>query len=473
MNKARVTRLAFAIVIVCFLLSTFVSLWSIRLIGRGHMEELSKVLAARIYDAISSDLSESVHVTEGMAHDTFLIDLLADEENYSETELNEIMRRYLLGLKEGLDYDATFVISEATHRYYTWSGADKIVDPEGNPRDHWYREFLEDGKTYALDVDQDELAQDEWRVFVNARIEDDQGNLLGVCGVGTRMTESQKLVEELEGEYGVKINLIDSRGLIQVDTDETRIETRFPLELPTASRSDYTFIRDGGSHLIVTKYVDKLDWTLVVQSDGTGVKDMFINIILLNIGLCLVVLVILLLSVRIIAMRTRALTNASFRDQTTQLLNRRAFEEEKSTLLTARLDENFVYVTADINGLKTVNDTLGHAAGDELIIGAAQCLKECFGRYGRIYRIGGDEFAAMLTLSTSELRTAMAALDRATAGWKGERVDSLSISCGYATSREHPSENLSELGRISDEMMYVAKEEHYRRTGKPRRGTEG
>lgn len=469
MNKARVTRMAFGIVIVCFLLSTFVSLWSIRLIGNQHTEELSKVLAARIFDAIGSDLSESVYIAEGMAHDSFLIDVLADEGNYSDEAITGIMSRYLRGLKEGLDYDATFVISEATRRYYTFDSADKTVDPEGNARDYWYREFLEDGRDYALDVDRDELAQDEWRVFVNARIEGDGGELLGVCGVGTRMTDSQKLVEELEREYGVKINLIDSQGLIQVDTDETRIETPFPLALKTGGANDYVFTRNGGK-LIVTRYVDTLGWTLVVQSDGAGVRDMFINIILLNIGLCLVVLVLLLLSMRIIALRTRMLTNASFHDQTTQLLNRRAFEEEKSARLTVQPGEDFVYLTADINGLKTANDTLGHAAGDELIIGAAQCLKACFGRYGRIYRIGGDEFAAMLNLSREELQAAMEALDRATAEWKGERVDSLSISCGYATSREHPSENLSELGRISDEMMYAAKEEYYRKTGTPRRG---
>ena len=95
------------------------------------------------------------------------------------------------------------------------------------------------------------------------------------------------------------------------------------------------------------------------------------NIRELSRTLCALVLVILLIAIRIIAERTKALAHASFRDQTTQLLNRRAFEEAKADLADRPLDEDFIYMTADVNGLKTVNDTLGHAAGDELIRGAA------------------------------------------------------------------------------------------------------
>ena len=76
-------------------------------------------------------------------------------------------------------------------------------------------------------------------------------------------------------------------------------------------------------------------------------------------------------------------------------------EEEKARLMTAPLDENFVYVTVDINGLKTANDTSGHAAGDELIRGTADCMRKCFGRFGKLFRIGGDEFVAF-TIDQSE-----------------------------------------------------------------------
>ena len=263
--------------------------------------------------------------------------------------------------------------------------------------------------------------------------------------------------------------MIDSDGQIQIDTDENHMEGKYLKDIPIFNNSEYIYKKLGSHRYVVTKYIEKLDWYLVIESDGTGDRAQLINMLFLNIVLCLIVLVIMLLAIRIIIARTRALTNASFVDQSTHLLNRRAFEEKKADLSMTLLKEDFIHLAADLNGLKRVNDELGHAAGDELIKGAADCLKECFGRYGDIYRIGGDEFAAMLNMSLTDLENAMLALEDVSKNWKGHLVEGVSLSCGYASSREFPSENIAELGRISDERMYAAKEEYYRRTGKERR----
>ena len=321
----------------------------------------------------------------------------------------------------------------------------------------------------VYDVDRDEVSQDQWTVFVDVRIEDASGRLLGVCGVGARMTGNQDLFVSLEQEYGVRINLIDAEGLIHADTDESRIEKEYLNGLQLSQGSEYVYQKLGAERFAVTKYVDKLGWYLVIQSDAAGERRQLLSALLLNIVLCGLVLVVMLVAVRVIASRTLALASASFVDQTTRLLNRRAFEERKAQLAQSPPKEDFVYLIADLNGLKRANDTLGHEAGDELIRGAADCLRACFGAYGKIYRIGGDEFAAMLNLSKEQLEDAMAALDAATAGWRGEQVKELSLSCGCASSREFPSENVSELGRISDERMYAAKEAYYKRTGYDRR----
>ena len=57
----------------------------------------------------------------------------------------------------------------------------------------------------------------------------------------------------------------------------------------------------------------------------------------------------------------------------------------------------------DLNQLKNINDTFGHHTGDELIIAAARCIEKAFGSMGTCYRIGGDEFCAVLpNISLSE-----------------------------------------------------------------------
>ena len=77
----------------------------------------------------------------------------------------------------------------------------------------------------------------------------------------------------------------------------------------------------------------------------------------------------------------------------------------------------------------------------------------------------------MLHISESQLELAREELDKAVEDWQGERVKKLSISCGYASAREFPSENIAELSRISDERMYREKAEYYKRSGIDRRRT--
>ena len=469
MNRKNITKLAFAIVIISFFLSTFVSLWSLRIMAQRNMQELSKALAARIYDSISSELSEPVTVARAMTCDTFLIEALKNEPRAGAEATERILADYLSAQKETFGCEAAFVVSDASLRYYSYGGINKQMDPILSSRDKWYARFLASGKDYDVDIDRDELSQDQWTVFVDARIEDETGALLGVCGVGARMTGNQDLFMALEREYRVKISLVGPDGLVHVDTDESRIESAYIADVRRSESGEYVYQKLGSGRVAVTKYIDRLGWYLVIESDGGGERGEILNVLLLNIVLCAVVLVIMLLAIRIIIARTRALSSASFIDQMTQLLNRRAFEERKAELSGEPLREDFVYVTADLNGLKTANDTLGHAAGDELIRGAAECLRTCLGPYGDVYRIGGDEFAAVLHLTEAQREAAMSALEEAGKTWRGQQIEGVSLSCGHASAREFPSENVSELIRISDERMYAAKDAYYKATGKQRR----
>jgi diguanylate cyclase (GGDEF)-like protein len=79
----------------------------------------------------------------------------------------------------------------------------------------------------------------------------------------------------------------------------------------------------------------------------------------------------------------------------TGLYNRAFFEAELERLAQGRIFPMSV-VMADINGLKTVNDTLGHEAGDNLIRLAARIILRAFRAEDIVARIGGDEFVVLL-----------------------------------------------------------------------------
>ncbi|MGN0578713.1 MAG: GGDEF domain-containing protein, partial [Ruminiclostridium sp.] len=161
--------------------------------------------------------------------------------------------------------------------------------------------------------------------------------------------------------------------------------------------------------------------------------------------------------------KEESLIRESTTDQLTRCYNRRAYEKDLDNCPGVSDDEDFVFVSIDVNGLKTVNDSLGHAAGDELLCGAAECMKRCFGGRGKVYRMGGDEFVAIISVSPDKLDRIKADFDSAVCGWSGKIVKSLSVSCGYVTKREFPGYTVTEIARLADERMYSAKAEYYER----------
>ena len=122
-----------------------------------------------------------------------------------------------------------------------------------------------------------------------------------------------------------------------------------------------------------------------------------------------------------------------------------------------------------MNGLKQVNDNLGHSAGDELLSGATSCLQNAFGPYGSIYRTGGDEFVALIHANKETLAKIMEKLNSDVDSWHGHSVDKMSISIGYASHREFPDMSIEELGKIADQKMYEAKNEYYQKHDRRRR----
>lgn len=128
----------------------------------------------------------------------------------------------------------------------------------------------------------------------------------------------------------------------------------------------------------------------------------------------------------------------------------------------ASLPENFIVFVFDINGLKTINDTFGHDAGDELIIGASRCIKKAVGDTGRCYRIGGDEFVVVTNMEKEIAQEVLVRLDEETKRWSNEKsAFSLSIAPGYACAKDYQGLTAEELIKKADKAMYAAKASYY------------
>lgn len=153
-------------------------------------------------------------------------------------------------------------------------------------------------------------------------------------------------------------------------------------------------------------------------------------------------------------------------DELTRCLNRHAYENDMKKL---NLSEEWVYISVDLNGLKRANDSYGHMAGDELICAAADCMRDSFHEYGKVYRIGGDEFAVIITENPSQVEELIHGFDSNVANWHGKFVDSMTVSYGWVFSTERNWGSAYEISKAADARMYQSKERYYKESGADRR----
>ena len=125
-------------------------------------------------------------------------------------------------------------------------------------------------------------------------------------------------------------------------------------------------------------------------------------------------------------------------------------------------DKSLAVIAADINGLKSVNDTMGHEAGDRLIVSVASCLSEVFGN-NNVFRTGGDEFIVIQYDHSED--ECIKAIEKLRDVMNKANV---SASLGYAYTSSYRSDFIR-LQSIADKHMYEDKERFYSLTGKHRR----
>ncbi len=156
-------------------------------------------------------------------------------------------------------------------------------------------------------------------------------------------------------------------------------------------------------------------------------------------------------------------------DMLTGLGNRHAYNETVDQYEKDLIPEELTIVYFDVNELKTINDTLGHHAGDELIRGAAECIEQVFSSVGGCFRTGGDEFIVMGVVSGEQLKAMYAEFDRVTENWKGQWEQPLRVSYGGASAREVPGGDLNQITKLADGRLYEAKALYYSTKGIDRR----
>lgn len=171
------------------------------------------------------------------------------------------------------------------------------------------------------------------------------------------------------------------------------------------------------------------------------------------------------------AFKVEALSVLAYSDSLTGLQNRTAFLEEMSII--EHDDQDLVTIGMyDVNNLKVVNDTKGHLVGDALLRHCAKTIKASLRQQDKVYRIGGDEFAAILRHgkgfdSATPERRICSALEKEN---KKTLDYALSIAYGFATFSQGCDKTLYDTLARADETMYNCKREQKANTEDGRTG---
>jgi len=149
----------------------------------------------------------------------------------------------------------------------------------------------------------------------------------------------------------------------------------------------------------------------------------------------------------------------SYHDVLTGAYNR-AFYEESVKLNDTEQNLPFSVIIADINGLKLINDTLGHAAGDKVLVETKKILSICLRNKDILARIGGDEFSILLPQTSSDEVQKIVDLIQAEFEklkiYLSKEPMNLSVSLGYATKTKM-EESFSYISKVAEDYMYRRK----------------
>lgn len=275
------------IIILGFLLTSFISYHSNNGIFMRDIEHISTLTSEGIYHKIDSIFTKPINISLTMANDSLLKTFLAEEEvKGDDEEFIQTMRDYLKAYNKKYGYDSVFLVSAHTNRYYHFdSGVDRLLERD-DPENEWYYSFLLDTKEYNLNIDNDQVqsANNEINIFINCKIYSPEGEIMGIVGVGFGVDSMQEILLDYEKTFQLRTYLVDQDGFIEISTDNTgyvkmdlfeECSFRQYKDAILANRKGtQSFWYSSGDEkgYLAASYVENLGWHLIIDNDTTALQ---------------------------------------------------------------------------------------------------------------------------------------------------------------------------------------------------------
>ncbi len=457
------------IVLVGFLATSLIGYFVARdSIADRLQQEMLPLSSDNIYSEIQRDLLQPVLISSLMANDTFVIEWVSEGENDPIR-----MQRYLKQIQEQYQTITAFFISEKTRLYYHPEGIIKQVS-EQDKADEWYFRARNLKQDYEINIDSDTADHKRLSIFVNYRVQNKQGDFIGVIGVGLSMETVTRLIENYQQRYGREIYFVNRQGEVMLQSSQyshelhlqnkNGLEKLFTRILTSPSASVSFEAKNGNVIYLNSRLVPEFDWFLIIEQINDPASDKVEAALIINllISLAISVVVLLVAHLALKGYQGRLETMAT-RDKLTGAATRQVFDSlfEQAVSRSKRYQQKMTLALLDIDHFKQVNDTFGHHQGDKVLAAVAQIIKLHIRDSDVLCRWGGEEFLLLLNecnLAHAEER--LESVRQAIAAWRFHLDDtSLTVTVSAGLAEYETGESLTGLVERADKALYQAKDQ--------------
>jgi diguanylate cyclase (GGDEF)-like protein len=438
-------------------------------LAEKHLENIINLADIDISNHIENSMNKPVMVSKTMANDEFLKSWLSKEP---ESALNdaylEHLYSYLKAYQVKYDYTTVFCVSAQTGNYYYQDGLNKTIS-KYDGHDVWYYNFIASGHEYDLQVDTNEANNNNLAVFVNFRVEGDDGRLLGVIGVGLQASFIEDTIRSYEKDYGLSVYIVNLGGAENSFTGDTDIFVsqdnlsaytgiNEEIEMKKSGMSEMQwFTSDGERKCLITKYDETLGWYLVLEMETNSISSSFQERMKSNILFMLVSLTVCIAVITtVFANYNKRMVTMENTDELTGLPNRKLFSKQYLAFIRKHREQKKTLFMLDIDHFKEVNDMHGHMFGNVVLAMVAAELRSATSTYGIAARWGGDEFIGILAAEPEESRLILRQFMEALKSGKKDDGYSATVSIGIIEINE--KFGMEHMIKKADEVLYCSKE---------------
>jgi diguanylate cyclase (GGDEF)-like protein len=240
-------------------------------------------------------------------------------------------------------------------------------------------------------------------------------------------------------------------------------------QLPKPHSGSYEYSGQGQGHFLNVRFIPELNWYLFVDKREDGALSEIRQSLYLNLLICLIVtLTVLALLNRVIKRYQGKIQTQATLDSLTELPNRRGFDLLAAQAMheTQREPRPLTALLLDLDHFKALNDTHGHLAGDQVLIGFARDLESCLRQSDIVCRWGGEEFIVLLKDTDGDNGKMIAEkirqhVEKQRYAYHGKQLQ-VTVSIGLTTLQA--DDTLHTLLSRADQAMYRAKHSGRNRT---------